>query len=548
MNIDQSKIKEILLQGSYIAKEDLTKAEVFVKSGGGDFLDYFLKQGLLTPDLLGQALAEYFKVIYLDLNTNIPEKSLVLKIPEDIAKRFRVVLFKEAVSEVIIATDDPSVVGLKDVLLKVFIGKKIVIGFSLSEDIDALLLFYKKTLDTRFSKIIAEKKRVAPEIVDEIIADAFAFKASDIHFDPQDKDILIRFRIDGVLQEAGSLAKEYYETILNRVKVQAKLRIDEHFNPQDGAIRFSAKTDAIPVDLRVSVVPTLNGEKIAIRILSSYVKDLGLTDIGMSQDMQAQILKSSKKAFGMILVTGPTGSGKTTTLYTLLKQINTKQINITTIEDPVEYKINGINQIQANTQTNLTFARGLRSILRQDPNIILVGEIRDEETADIAVNAALTGHLLLSTFHANNAVTAIPRFIDMGIEPFLLSSTLELVIAQRLVRKVCDTCRVSYVLTKAELEKIQAKLSDYFEGKTFTLYKGKGCSTCAGTGFKGRVGIFEFLTMTPEMQDLIVKHPSSKDLIDLAKAQGFKTMFEDGIKKVKDGQTSIEELLRVVAP
>lgn len=548
MNIEETKIKEILLQGNYVTKDDLERAEIFVKNNEGGFLDYFSRQGLLTPDLLGQALSEYFKVAYLDLNTNVPSKDLVLKIPEETAKKFRVVLFKEAKSEVTVCTDEPQSVGLKEELLKIFPNKKIVVGFSLSEDIDALLLFYKKTLDTRFSKIIADKKRVAPEIIDEIVADALGYKASDIHFDPLEKEVLIRFRIDGVLHEAGKIAKEYYETILNRVKVQAKLRIDEHFNPQDGAIRFVTNNDAKLIDLRVSIVPTLNGEKIAIRILSSYVKDLGLADVGMSKEMQEQILKSSRKAFGMILVTGPTGSGKTTTLYTLLKHINTKQINITTIEDPVEYKIDGINQIQANSQTNLTFARGLRSILRQDPNIILVGEIRDEETADIAVNATLTGHLLFSTFHANNAVTAIPRFMDIGIEPFLLSSTLELVIAQRLVRRICDSCKVSYTATKTELEKIEPGLSNYFDGKSYTLYKGKGCSSCANTGFKGRMGVFEFLQITSEMQDLIVKHPSAKDIIDLAKAQGFKTMFEDGIKKVKDGTTSIEELLRVVAP
>jgi type II secretory ATPase GspE/PulE/Tfp pilus assembly ATPase PilB-like protein len=548
MKIDQTKIKEILLQGSYIGVEDVKKAQSFVEKNKGDFLDYFINQGLLTADLIGQASAEYFKVAYLDLNTNIPEKDLVLKIPEEFARKFRVILFKETKTEVVVATDDPEANGLIEEIVKIFPDKKIAIGFSLSEDIDALLLFYKKTLDTRFGKIIADKKRVAPEIIDEIIADALGFKASDIHFDPLEKEIIIRFRIDGVLQEAGRIAKEYYETILNRVKVQAKLRIDEHFNPQDGAIRFQEKNKTNPIDMRVSIVPTLNGEKIAIRILSSYVKDLSLSDVGMSQDMQEQIIKSSKKSFGMILVIGPTGSGKTTTLYTLLKKINTPEINITTIEDPVEYKIDGINQIQANSQTNLTFARGLRSILRQDPNIILVGEIRDEETADIAVNATLTGHLLFSTFHANNVAGAIPRFLDIGIEPFLLSSTLELVIAQRLVRKICDSCRVSYIVAKGEISKIEPALSNFFTDKSYTLYKGKGCSSCANTGFKGRTGVFEFLTMTPEMQDLIVKRPSSKDIVELAKKQGFRTMLEDGVEKVKNGTTSLEELLRVVAP
>lgn len=548
MKIDQAKILEILLQGSYVSGDEIAKVENFVKNKEGDFLDYFLRKGLLTSDLLGQAIAEYFKVTYLDLNTNVPSKELVLKVPEELARKFRIVLYKESKSELIFATDDPSQVNLKEEIEKAFPEKKIKIGFSLSEDIDSLLLLYRKTLETRFIKIIQEKKRVAPEIVDEIVLDALSFKASDIHLEPQESGAIVRFRIDGVLQEAGRIPKEYFENILNRIKIQAKLRIDEHFNPQDGAIRFVSKMGTEAIDLRVSIVPTLNGEKVAIRILSSYVKDLGLSDTGMSEEMVNQIMKSSKKSFGMILVTGPTGSGKTTTLYTLLKQINTSQINITTIEDPVEYKIEGINQIQANSQTNLTFARGLRSILRQDPNIILVGEIRDDETADIAVNATLTGHLLLSTFHANSVATAIPRFIDIGIEPFLVSSTLELVIAQRLVRKICEACKVSYSLTKSDLNKLGPATAKYLDSKSQLLYKGKGCPACANTGFKGRVGVFEFLAITPEMQDLIVRHPSAKDIAELAKSQGFKTMFEDGIKKVKDGVTTIEELLRVVAP
>ncbi|MEI6627732.1 MAG: ATPase, T2SS/T4P/T4SS family, partial [bacterium] len=248
------------------------------------------------------------------------------------------------------------------------------------------------------------------------------------------------------------------------------------------------------------------------------------------------------------LVTVPTGSGKTTTLYSIIKIINTKKINITTIEDPVEYKIPGINQIQVNNQTELTFARGLRAISRQDPNVIFVGEIRDIETASIAVNAALTGHLLLSTFHANNAATAIPRFIDMGIEPFLVGSTLELIIAQRLVRKVCESCKTSYTVSKSDLDKFGKNVSKFFTGKSFTFYKGKGCEACSHTGFNGRIGVFEFLSTSPELQDLIGKSPSTKEVADLATRQGFVSMFEDGVEKVKAGTTTMEELMRVILP
>lgn len=247
----------------------------------------------------------------------------------------------------------------------------------------------------------------------------------------------------------------------------------------------------------------------------------------------------------MILVTGPTGSGKTTTLYSILKIINTRGTNITTIEDPVEYKIQGVNQIQTNLQTNLTFAKGLRAVMRQDPNVIFVGEIRDLETADIAVNAALTGHLLLSTFHANNAATAIPRFVDMGVEPFLVGSTLELIIAQRLVRRICDSCKVSYVPTKEEFKKMDPAIAQRFDSNT-TLYKGNGCDACSHTGFRGRIGVFEFLHTSPELQDLVAKNPSTKDVASLIKSQGFVSMFEDGIEKVKAGITTLEEVQRVI--
>ena len=548
MKFEDKDIKKILLDENYVTKDDIKKAEFYAEEHRCSFLEYLLSQNLITGDIIGQAIAESLQVAYSDLHLHSPAKEQVLLIPEEIAQKYRIILFKQNKSSVVVTTDNPKTEGLNDALSLVFPNKKIDITFSLSEDIDNCLSYYLQKLETRFAKIIAEKGKIAPEIVDQIIDDALLVKASDIHIEPQEHDADVRFRIDGVLHDAGKIPWEYFENIINRLKIQAKLRIDEHFSSQDGAIRYFSKSIDIPVDLRVSVVPTLNGEKIAIRILSSYVRDLTLSDIGLSDELQKQIMISSRKPFGMILVTGPTGSGKTTTLYSLIKQHNTRQINITTIEDPVEYKVEGINQIQVNSQTNLTFSQGLRAIARQDPNIILVGEIRDLETADIAVNAALTGHLLLSTFHANNAATAIPRFIDMGVEPFLVSSTLELVISQRLARRICDSCKVSYNPSKAELAKYDAEVIKYFDLGSQILYKGKGCNVCAGTGFKGRIGLFEFITVTPDLQDLISKHPSTKDVLELIRAQGFKSMFEDGIRKVKLGVTSIDELLRVVAP
>jgi type IV pilus assembly protein PilB len=545
MLFDNSKIKQILLKGNYVEAKDIEKAEEYIKEHRGSIIEYLLGEALLSRETLGQAIAESFGVAYADLNKKRPTKTQVLWIPEDVAKKTRAVVFAQKKSEVIITTDNPAQADLRAILQPFFQNKKIIISFSMPEDIDAIFADYHQGLEASFAKIVASKGRAAPEIIDQILEDALLLKASDIHCEPEEKIVVIRFRIDGVLHDAGDMPKEYYENIVNRLKVQAKLRIDEHFSTQDGAIRYYSPTHADPVDLRISIVPTLDGEKVAIRILSSYVRDLTLSDIGLSEKLQEQIVKSANKPFGMILVTGPTGSGKTTTLYSIIKIINTRSTNITTIEDPVEYKIQGVNQIQTNLQTNLTFAKGLRAVMRQDPNTIFVGEIRDLETADIAINAALTGHLLLSTFHANNAATAIPRFIDMGVEPFLVGSTLELVIAQRLVRRVCDSCKASYSLTKADLNKFPKEVASLF-GPGTTLYKGKGCESCSHTGFKGRIGVFEFLNTSPELQDLIAKSPSTKDVMTLVKSQGFYSMFDDGIEKVKTGITTIEEILRVI--
>ncbi len=546
MTFDQEEIKKVLLDGNYVAEEDLRKAEAYAQEHRGSLVEYLLLEGLTSNDMIGQAIAEARGVPYSNLSVHAPSREQVLLLPEDVAKKLRTVVFELTDSKVIIATDDPAADGLVEALAPFFSGRKVEITFSLPEGIDAAFASYQKGLETRFAKIVESKGRAAPEIVDQILEDALLLKASDIHCEPQEKNVVVRFRVDGMLHEAGSLPKEFYENILNRFKVQSRLRIDEHFSAQDGAIRYASKQYAHPVDLRVSIVPTLDGEKIAVRILSSYVRELTLSDIGLSKKLQEQITSSSRKPFGMILVTGPTGSGKTTTLYSLIKTINSEKVNITTIEDPVEYKMEGVNQIQVNAQTNLTFAKGLRAVARQDPNVILVGEIRDLETADIAVNAALTGHLLLSTFHANNAATAIPRLIDMGVEPFLLSSTLELIVSQRLVRKICDACKVSYKAAKTEIKKYGEPVAGFFGGPSFTLYQGKGCSACSYTGFKGRIGVYESIATSPELQDMIAKIPSTKDIADLVRSQGFSSMFEDGIEKVKAGVTTLEELLRVV--
>jgi len=545
-HVDEKKLKEILLKENYVSASDLLQAEDYAKSHRVSIVEYLLTNGLITKDLLGQALAEFYGVHYADLNTYQPPRERVLKIPEKIAEHYHMVLFDEDDANVIIATDNPRQPGLMAELRRIFKQKNIAIYYSLPEDIEAVFVHYRKSLDVRFVKIIKSQKRIAPEIINEIIEDALAYRASDIHFEPLEHEAVIRFRIDGVLREVGRIDKIYYENILNRIKVAAHLRIDEHASAQDGSIHY-VKGEQV-VDMRVSVAPTIDGEKIAIRLLSEYVRGFTLSDLGLSSGDQKIIREAAEKPFGMILVTGPTGSGKTTTLYALIKILNTPEVNITTIEDPVEYKIVGVNQIQVNPQTNLTFAAGLRSIARQDPDIILVGEIRDRETAEIAVNAALTGHLLFSTFHANDAATAIPRLLNMGVEPFLVASTLELVIAQRLVRKICENCRLTHSIKKEDLDKLSPNLSSYLPGETVTVYRGKGCSICKDVGYRGRTAVFEFIRITPEMENLILQQPTAKQIWQLARQQGAHSLFEDGIAKVKNGITTIEELLRVAEP
>ncbi len=547
MKVVNENIKEILVAGNYISDEDVKRADALVAAGGVSFVDALLRDGVVSNDIVGQALAESYKVPYSDLNSAAITADQVRKIPEEQAKSLRVVLFTDGEKEVVVTTDDPSKKELEGELKKTFPNKKIQITYSLTEDIDSMFVHYEKPLDTRFQKIIEEGGgRVAPEILEEIFDDAITYKASDIHFEPQAVTVIIRFRVDGVLHEAGRLPKEYYENVLNRIKVKSALRIDEHFAAQDGSLHYEHK--GIAVDMRTSIIPIVEGEKVVLRVLGSYVQGLTFNDLGLNQKNQELLREAADKPFGMILVVGPTGSGKTTTLYSLLKMLNTPDTNITTIEDPVEYKVQGLNQIQVNLATGLTFARGLRAIVRQDPDIILVGEIRDLETAEISVNAALTGHMLLSTFHANDAATAVPRLLDMGIEPFLLSSTMNLIIAQRLVRKICDHCKHSVIKTSADFDTPQLKGVEKYFKDNMTLYEGKKCEACGFTGYKGRTSIYELIKVTPTLQDLLVKRPSAQEIWVLARKEGARSVFEDGLDKVKSGLTTIEELIRIAPP
>lgn len=544
--IDQV-LKTYLVKKGHIKTEDLSKVEHAITTYSINLIDYLISQNIVSKEIVGQTIAEYYGMNYLDLQINPPSREVIRMMPEDVGLKYRAVLFNIDDQNAIVVSDNPKNPDLIMNLQQSLVGKRIGMAYALPEDIDSVLVYYRKPLVTRFNKIIQEQAHVAPEIIDEIIKDAIVFDVSDIHLEPQENVVVIRFRIDGVLREAGQVPKQYYEKILNRLKVQAQMRIDEHGSSQDGAIRYMV--DEEPIDIRISIVPTLDGEKVALRLLAGYSRNLNFKNLGFSiQDLKT-IHYQMHRPFGMIVTTGPTGSGKTTTLYALLKLLNNPEINLTTIEDPVEYKIYGVNQIQVSSQSNLSFAEGLRTIVRQDPDIILVGEIRDTETAKLAVNAALTGHLLFSTFHANDAATAIPRFIDMGVEPFLLASTLNVVIAQRLVRLIHEGCKTQRIIAMNDLAKQLDEPQKYFGNQEqVTICYGKGCDGCNHSGYKGRSAIYEIIGVTPAMKQLIMKNPSSDDIWNLAKQEGAKTLFEDGIEKVKAGRTTLEELMRVAEP
>ncbi|OGG43918.1 hypothetical protein A3G50_02815 [Candidatus Jorgensenbacteria bacterium RIFCSPLOWO2_12_FULL_42_11] len=383
------------------------------------------------------------------------------------------------------------------------------------------------------------------KLVDLLLEYAFLNRASDVHIDPESTKLAMRLRIDGVLRDAFVFPKELQPEIISRIKVLSGLRTDEHQMAQDGRFRATI-VDVGYVDVRVSIVPTYDGENAILRLLSERTKIVAIEDLDLNEKDLFRLQKAIRRPYGMILATGPTGSGKTTTLYTVIRALNTKEVSILTIEDPIEYAIAGIDQIQVNTRTGLTFANGLRSILRQDPNIIMVGEIRDEETAGIAVNAALTGHLLLSTIHTNDAATAFPRLIDMKIEPFLITSTVNIVVGQRLVRRICPDCKIEMKITHTEFESLFSSLTLNVLKNNREFFKGKGCDQCNQSGYYGRLGIYEVLEIDDSIRDAIMQRKNASVIRSIAIKNGMTTMLEDGFKKAIEGKTTIEEILRVI--
>lgn len=519
--------------------------------------DILIERDLISDENLGKTISDLLSLPLVRLNDiSIPRDVLEL-IPEVVARKQQLIAFKKDENGLHVAMSDPANLQIKDFLEKK-IGIRIVVYYATKRDVENAIFLYKKDLAFSFDEIIKENikqiskvssKQIDPpiiKIVDEILHYAYHNKASDVHIEPFREKSLVRFRIDGVLHDILTLPLELHPPIITRIKVLSSLKTDEHHAAQDGKLQFLSYDEY--VDVRVSIVPIKNGEKIVMRLLSERSRQFSLTNLGFSNEDFDKVKTAYLKPYGMILSTGPTGSGKTTSIYSILKLLNNRKVNIMTIEDPIEYDLEGANQIQVNTETNLTFAEGLRSIVRQDPDIILVGEIRDNETADIAVNSALTGHIVLSTVHTNDAATTFPRLLDMKVEPFLIASTVNIVIAQRLVRTIHDKCRLS---VEVGIEQLKLQIGEELVKKTFgdlqtvRLYKGKGCGLDHGTGYEGRVGIFEVLLMNDEIRDAITKRQDSSVIKEIAVKYGMTTMIEDGLSKVKQGTTTIEEVIRV---
>lgn len=559
MSLPDDKLKYILKDNKVVddaTLEDLLKTAA---ANNSSLYSTLLVKDPSFKEKISDILAKQYNLPFTDLSkAQIPEEVLGI-VPERVARSVKTIAFNRDSQGVHLATAEPDQV--KDLLE--LVGKKTTqkVLLYLTDDrmIEDAIKGYKRDLQKIIDELIKEEAgRIRPnylseapitKIVDTLILAAYEDRASDIHIEPQEQNSLIRFRIDGMLSDRFVMDKGLHDRVITRLKVLSNLRTDEHLSAQDGKLRVELPEEKL--DIRISILPIVEGEKAVLRLLSSKMGAYSLSELGMNERDLKVVNNAFGKSFGMILSTGPTGSGKTTSIYSVLKILNQRERNLTTIEDPVEYRINGANQVQVNSKTNLTFANGLRSILRQDPNIIFVGEIRDGETADIAVNAALTGHLVFSTLHTNDAATAFPRLVDMGVEPFLVASTVNVVIAQRLVRKICNSCRISTTITESELSKklsvdiVKAHFVPVGEKKEIRIYHGKGCKVCGESGYLGRVGAFEVIEVTEKIRDLITTKSDADVIAKTAREEGTTTILDDGLLKVAAGITTIEEVLRV---
>ena len=554
--LDNQVIIEAIKKIGVATEQVLTEAVSIAEKENKSLEDILIERDIVKPEQFGQLVATMYKVKFADLRKENTAPDLLALLPEVVAIKKKCIFFKRDADGLKLAMHDPDDYSFIKLLEKKT-GERVLPYFSPSILITQALAQYRANIKEHFEDIIkvnALKAKGARaedisivRIVDTLIEYGFHNKASDVHIESRKEDLLIRFRIDGLLHDVLTLPLELHELIVTRIKILSRLRTDEHRSAQDGKmVMVVAKQE---IDVRVSVLPTTLGEKVVMRLLTPDTRLTSLEELGLSQH-DLQLLHSAiAKPHGMMLSTGPTGSGKTTTLYSMLRLVTSRDVNISTIEDPVEYYLEGVNQVQVNSKTNLTFANGLRSLLRQDPDIIMVGEIRDQETASIAINAAMTGHLVLSTLHTNDAATSLPRLYDMHVEPFLIASTIDIIVAQRLVRRICQKCITSYSISEDELHKLfgdQVDVSRFvYEGQA-RVYKGKGDASCAYTGYQGRLGVFEVLEMNDKIRELVVNKADADRIRETARKHGMITMLEDGLEKVFIGRTTIEEIIRVV--
>ncbi len=555
MELAAKTLKEILVGAGFVSETDFDDAAKASTELGKDITDILIFRGFINEDALGKLISDHLHVSYANIRRlSIPKEVLAL-IPEKIARTYRIVPFGKEEGKLKLAMNNPEDFEALE-FAKRQTGLKIIPYYASDEDLSRALGQYKKGIKEDFEAVIAENlKKASPEedlaraaeklpiikISDTIMEYAVAERASDIHIETLAEEVIIRFRVDGVLRDIIKLPNGIQDALIARIKILSNLKIDEHRAPQDGRYKFTIGDDVIA--LRISIVPGFNGENVVMRVLHESNRPLSLEELGLKGRGLDIIRENMTKPHGMILVTGPTGSGKTTTLYSILNILNTIEVKICTIEDPIEYGINRVSQMQVNKKAGLEFATGLRALLRHDPDIIMVGEIRDEETADIAVHSALTGHLVLSTLHTNTAPGAIARFLDMGVEDFLLASTVNVILAQRLVRKICNTCIVKYTPDSTLKEKYEKSLGVKLTGQKY--YKGKGCDECNGKGFIGRIGIYEVLAMTDKIRTLVTTKATTNEIQKAAVTEGMVTMLNDGLDKVSSGLTTIEEVLRV---
>ena len=549
-----------LIKKGIVSKQQFESAREESKNKGLPINKVLISKGIVKEKDIASVISERLGIPFMDLSDYLIDADVIKLVPESIAQRYKLIpLFKIGQTLTVAMADPQDINAMDQVRLKS--GCEIDAVLATETDIkNAMDQYYgtsggveeviKQMNEVKRSasvapasdKELAKMAEDAPvvKLVNMIIIQAVTEKASDIHIEPDEKVLRVRYRVDGILHEVPKPPKDLEAAIISRVKVLASMDIAERRKPQDG--RIMMKMQGKDIDMRVSCFPTVYGENIVIRLLDKTSLLLGLSELGMRPEMHKAFDKIIRKPFGIMLVTGPTGSGKTTTLYAALNTINSEEKNIITIEDPVEYQISMIRQTQVNPKAELTFASGLRSILRQDPDVIMVGEIRDSETAEIATQAALTGHLVFSTLHTNDASGAITRLADMGIEPFLISDAVIGVLAQRLVRVICPKCKEKLVPTDATLKDLKLKRSD-----DLALYHGKGCAKCKDTGYVGRVGIYELLIIDDELRKLIIAKAPADQIKAKAVELGMKTLYEDGIAKALEGITSVEEVLRVAS-